>query len=61
MENLKESLLNKLASCVLEMEDEEVIDVANEYIENDFDAYEGISKGLASGMEEAGKLYEEEE
>lgn len=49
MENLKESLLNKLASCVLEMEDEEVIDVANEYIENDFDAYEGISKGLASG------------
>ena len=61
MENLKESLLNKLASCVLEMEDEEVVDVANEYIENDFDAYEGISKGLASGMEEAGKLYEEEE
>lgn len=61
MENLKEVLLNKLASCVLEMEDEEVIEVANEYIENEFNAYEGISKGLALGMEEAGRLYEEEE
>ncbi|GAA0704556.1 corrinoid protein [Paraclostridium ghonii] len=61
MENSKEILLNKLASCVLEMEDEEVIEVANEYIESEFDAYEGISKGLASGMEKAGKLYEEEE
>ena len=61
MSNLKEELLKKLASCVVEMEDEEVIDIANEYIENEFEAYEGISKGLAAGMEEAGKLYEEEE
>lgn len=61
MENSKEILLDKLAKCVLEMEDEEVVDVANEYIEGEFDVYEGISKGLASGMEEAGRLYEEEE
>lgn len=61
MSNLKEELLKKLASCVVEMEDEEVIDIANEYIANEFEAYEGISKGLAAGMEEAGKLYEEEE
>lgn len=61
MDNSKEILLKKLADCVLEMEDEEVIDVAKEYIENDFEAYEGISKGLALGMEEAGRLYEEEE
>lgn len=61
MEDLKNSLLNKLASCVLEMEDEEVVDIANDYIKNEFDAYEGITKGLALGMEEAGKLYEEEE
>ena len=60
MDNSKEILLKKLADCVLEMEDEEVIDVAKEYIENDFEAYEGISKGLALGMEEAGRLYEEE-
>jgi dimethylamine corrinoid protein len=61
MENSKEILLDKLANCVLEMEDEEVVDIANDYIENEFDAYEGISKGLALGMEQAGKLYEEEE
>lgn len=61
MENSKEILLDKLAKCVLEMEDEEVVDVANEYIQGEFDVYEGISKGLASGMEEAGRLYEEEE
>ena len=32
MDNSKEILLKKLADCVLEMEDEEVIDVAKEYI-----------------------------
>jgi len=61
MSNSKEALLNRLAQCVVEMEDEIVVDIAREYIENDFDAYEGIAKGLACGMEEAGKLYEEEE
>ena len=61
MSNLKEQLLKKLAECVVEMEDETVIDIAKEYVENGFEAYEGISNGLASGMEEAGKLYEEEE
>lgn len=61
MSNLKEELLKKLADCVVEMEDETVIDIAKEYIENEFEAYEGIAKGLACGMEEAGRLYEEEE
>ena len=61
MENLKEKLLQELSDCVLEMEDERVEEVAKEYIDNKFDAYEGISKGLAHGMENAGKLYEEEE
>ncbi len=61
MENTKGILLDRLAKCVLEMEDEEVVDIANEYIDKEFDAYEGITKGLALGMEEAGRLYEEEE
>lgn len=33
MTTSKEELLNKLSECVLEMEDEEVVDVAEEYIE----------------------------
>ena len=43
------------------MEDEEVIDVAKEYVESGYDAYEGITEGLAKGMERAGDLFEEEE
>jgi corrinoid protein of di/trimethylamine methyltransferase len=61
MSSLKQELLKKLSDCVVEMEDEVVVDIAKEYIENGFEAYEGISKGLAYGMEESGKLYEEEE
>lgn len=57
----KENLLAELDRCVLEMEDEAVVDVAQEYINAGFDAYEGITEGLAKGMEKAGQLYEEEE
>lgn len=54
-------LLEELNRCVVEMEDEEVIDVAKEYVESGYDAYEGITEGLAKGMERAGDLFEEEE
>lgn len=43
------------------MEEEDTVEVAKEFIEKGFDAYEGISNGLALGMDKAGKLYEEEE
>ncbi|CAH2214558.1 corrinoid protein [Tepidibacter aestuarii] len=58
---LKEKLLKELCSCVVDMEDERVEEVAKEYVKNNFDGYEGIRDGLAVGMEEAGQLYEEEE
>lgn len=61
MSNSKAELLKGLADCVVEMEDETVVDIAKEYVESGFEAYEGIAKGLAYGMEEAGRLYEEEE
>ncbi len=57
----KKRLLAELDRCVLEMEDEAVAGVAQEYIDNGFDAYEGIVDGLSSGMEKAGELYEQEE
>lgn len=57
----KETLLAELDRCVLEMEDNAVVEVAQEYIDAGFDAYEGITEGLAKGMEKAGQLYEEEE
>lgn len=57
----KATLLSELDRCVLEMEDEAVVDVAQQYVDAGFDAYEGITEGLAKGMEKAGQLYEEED
>ena len=57
----KEELLNELDRCVVEMDDEKVADVAKEYLDNGFDAIDGIRDGLSKGMEKAGKLFEEEE
>ena len=57
----KEELLKKLSDCVFDMEDEEVVDVAKEYIEAGYDAQEGILLGLVDGMKRASAMYEEGE
>ena len=57
----KKELLEKLTNCVVEMEDEEVVDVANEYLNEGYPAFDGIMDGLVEGMNEAGKLFDEEE
>lgn len=57
----KEELLAKLSECVLEMEDEEVVDIAKEYVEAGYPALDGIMEGLVDGMNKASKLYDEEE
>jgi len=61
MESLKNQLLCDLKTCVIEMEDEEVVDVAKEYINQGFDAFDGVQDGLCKGMERVGELFEEEE
>ncbi len=57
----KEELLKRLSECVVEMEDEEVAGVAQEYIDAGYPALDGILEGLVDGMNQAAKLYEEEE
>jgi corrinoid protein of di/trimethylamine methyltransferase len=57
----KEELLSKLSECVVEMEDEEVVDVANEYLEGGYPAFDGIMEGLVDGMNKASDLYDAEE
>ena len=57
----KEELLAEMARCVRDMEDEEVTAVTQEYADAGYDPQEGIMNGLVVGMNEAGKLYEEEE
>ena len=61
MAKSKEELLEKLSECVVEMEDEEVVDVANEYVEAGYPALDGIMEGLVEGMNKASDLYDEEE
>ena len=61
MARTKEELIAKLAECVVEMEDEEVVDVANEYLEAGYPAYDGIMDGLVAGMNKASDLYDQEE
>lgn len=57
----KEELYKKLAQSVVDMEEEETVLLSNQVIDENYDAYEAIDKGLSAGMEEAGKLFEDEE
>lgn len=57
----KEELLKQLADCVFEMEDEEVVDIAVEYVESGYEPQEGLLNGLVEGMRRASDLYEEGE
>ena len=61
MAKSKEELLEKLSECVVEMEDEEVVDVATEYVESGYPALDGIMEGLVDGMNKGSDLYDEEE
>lgn len=61
MPKSKEELLKLLSDYVFEMEDEEIADVAQEYIDAGHDPLDGILEGLVDGMNRAGLMYEEEE
>lgn len=61
MARSKEELLQILSDYVFEMEDEEIADIAQEYIDAGYDPLDGILKGLVDGMNRAGVMYEEEE
>lgn len=58
---LKEEMLKTLSDCVVDMEDEEVTDIAEEYIEAGHDPLDGVLRGLVDGMQRASDLYEAEE
>ena len=61
MARLKEELLAKLSECVVEMEEDEVVEVAQEYIDAGYPAFDGIMEGLVDGMNKASDLYDAEE
>lgn len=57
----KEELIAAMETAVLEMEDEEAAALAEEYTDAGYDAMEGLTEGLAKGMNKAGELYEQKE
>lgn len=61
MARSKEELLAKLSECVLEMEEEEAAEVAQEYVDAGYPAFDGIMEGLVDGMNKASDLYDAEE
>lgn len=57
----KEELLKRLSDGVVDMEEEDVIETCNEYVEAGHRAFDGIMEGLVDGMNRASQLYEDEE
>ncbi|MBP2143782.1 corrinoid protein of di/trimethylamine methyltransferase [Methanococcus voltae] len=61
MTESQENMIKQLSDAVLEMDEDLTEELSEAYIKNGYDAFEGISKGLADGMNRAGVMYEEEE
>lgn len=57
----KEEIYKRLADAVVNMEEEETVNICNKVISENLDAYEAINNGLSAGMDQAGKLFDEEE
>lgn len=57
----KTELLQRMSDDVFEMDDEDIIPACEEYINDGYEALDGIMEGLVDGMSRAGRLYEEEE
>jgi len=57
----KEEMYKKLADTVVDMDEEETVNICNQVISENLDAYEAINNGLSAGMDQAGKLFDEEE
>jgi corrinoid protein of di/trimethylamine methyltransferase len=57
----KEVLFQEMSDAIVDMDEDLVADLSHEVIDKGYDAFEAIDSGLTSGMERAGKLFEEEE
>jgi corrinoid protein of di/trimethylamine methyltransferase len=53
------TLFQGLSDAVVNMDEDAVVKLAGEVVESGADAYQAIDRGLANGMERAGKLFED--
>ncbi len=57
----RQELLTRLKERVVEYDEDAVVEAANEVVELGMDAFEAVFEGLVPGMQEVGRLYEEQE
>ena len=57
----KELLFKEIIAELIEMEEEKVVELCKKSLEMNIPAYETITCALIPGMDEVGRLYEEEE
>ncbi|NNL78367.1 MAG: cobalamin-binding protein, partial [Desulfobacterales bacterium] len=57
----KEELLEKLKTGVVDFQEEDVKEAAQQALDDGYDALEMIMDGLAAGMEIVGELYDRNE
>lgn len=57
----QKELIQLLSDYVFDMEDEDIVDIANEYVEAGYDVEAAVMEGLVDGMSRAGVLFAEEE
>lgn len=57
----KEELYKKLAESIVDMDEDLTIEISKQVIAEGLDAYDAIVNGLTVGMNQAGKLFDEEE
>ncbi len=57
----KEELIEKLKEGVVEYEEDEVKEVSQQWLDEGYEALEGVMDGLAAGMEIVGDLYDKQE
>jgi corrinoid protein of di/trimethylamine methyltransferase len=55
------NLFQKSSDAVVDMDEDAAVRLSRQVVNEKIDAYEAIDKGLAHGMERAGKLFDEEE
>jgi len=57
----KEKLIEKLKEGVVEYEEDTVKEISQQWLDEGYDALEGVMDGLAAGMEIVGDLYDKQE
>ena len=56
--SLKEELLKRMSDGVVDMEEDDVAEAAQEFIDAGYPALEGIMEGLIDGMNRTSVLFE---